>query len=52
MAINYRNIIKKWLIIPNIFSVGDELTPTLKIRRMNIQEKYKNMINNLYTGVD
>ena len=40
--------IKKWLIIPNIFSVGDELTPTLKIRRLSIQEKYKNMINKLY----
>ena len=41
-------IIKKWLIIPNIFSVGDELTPTLKIKRSSIQEKYKKMINGLY----
>jgi long-chain-fatty-acid--CoA ligase ACSBG len=40
--------IKKWLIIKNKFKIGDEVTPTLKIRRDFINKKYHKEINKLY----
>lgn len=41
--------IQKWVIINSEFKIGDELTPTLKLRRINVQNKYKNIIDNIYT---
>ena len=40
--------IKKWLIINSKFKIGDELTPTLKLRRHFIQQKHKDKILKLY----
>ena len=40
--------IQKWEILKNKFNIGDELTPTLKIKRRNIQDKYKEVIDKLY----
>jgi long-subunit acyl-CoA synthetase (AMP-forming) len=37
------------VILPNDFSVdGGELTPTLKLKRKIINQKYENYINKLY----
>jgi long-chain acyl-CoA synthetase len=41
--------IKKFVLIPHDFSIeGGELTPTLKLRRKIIYEKYKQKIEDLY----
>lgn len=41
--------IKKFVLLPQDFSIaGGELTPTLKMRRKIIYEKYKDMIEDLY----
>jgi long-chain acyl-CoA synthetase len=41
--------IKKFVILPREFSVeGGELTPTLKLKRKVIIEKYQDKINSLY----
>ena len=41
--------IKKFVILPREFSVeGGELTPTLKLKRKVIYEKYKDKIDSLY----
>ena len=40
--------IKKWLIINGKFKIGEELTPTLKLRRQFIQQKYNDKISKLY----
>ena len=41
--------IKKIAILPKEFTVEDgELTPTLKVRRKIVEEKYKDVINSLY----
>lgn len=41
--------IKKFHILPQEFIVGQELTPTLKVKRKFCNEKYKKEINKLYT---
>jgi long-chain acyl-CoA synthetase len=42
--------IKKIKLLPNEFSIeGDELTPTLKLKRKNIMEKYKNLVTEIYS---
>jgi long-chain acyl-CoA synthetase len=41
--------IKKFVLLPRDFSIeGGELTPTLKLRRKVIYEKYKQKIEDLY----
>ena len=40
--------IKKWTILNSKFTIGNELTPTLKIRRDFINKKYHKEINKLY----
>jgi long-subunit acyl-CoA synthetase (AMP-forming) len=43
--------IKKFEILPDVFSVdGGELTPTLKVRRNIVSEKYADAIARLYRG--
>lgn len=42
------NKIQKWIFIDSEFTVGQELTPTLKLRRYFINEKYKDKINKMY----
>jgi long-chain acyl-CoA synthetase len=42
--------IKRFVLLPRDFSIeGGELTPTLKLRRKNIYEKYKDRIEQMYT---
>jgi len=40
--------IKKWRILDTDFVVGDELTPSMKVKRKRIAEKYKSEIEGLY----
>ena len=43
--------IKRWRIIPQEFTVdGGELTPTMKLKRRIIHDKYGNEIESLYKG--
>ncbi|HYM51016.1 MAG TPA: long-chain fatty acid--CoA ligase [Candidatus Limnocylindrales bacterium] len=42
--------IKKWKILGSSFLVGDELTPTMKVKRKVIAEKYRSVIEELYAG--
>ncbi|WP_312554988.1 AMP-dependent synthetase/ligase [Empedobacter brevis] len=51
LNINFGNWekIKKFVLLPYEFTIeGGELTPTLKMKRKIITEKYKNQINELY----
>jgi long-chain acyl-CoA synthetase len=41
--------IKKWTIMEADFVVGDELTPTMKVKRKRIVEKYRAQIEALYS---
>jgi long-chain acyl-CoA synthetase len=40
--------VKKWTLLPGDFEIGDELTPTLKVRRKVVSEKYAEQIDGLY----
>jgi long-chain acyl-CoA synthetase len=43
--------IKYFAVVPNDFSIeGGELTPTLKLKRKVILEKYKNIVEDLYVN--
>jgi long-chain acyl-CoA synthetase len=43
--------IKRWAILPNNLSIENgELTPNLKMKRIVISQKYKEIIESLYTG--
>lgn len=45
--------IKKFAILPHDFSIeGGELTPTMKIKRKVVNEKYKGEIEALYAGAE
>ena len=45
--------IKKFAILSNDFTIeGGELTPTMKIKRKIVNEKYKSEIDALYTGAE
>lgn len=42
--------IKKWIIVPNVFTVDTgELTPTMKLRRKFISDKYNKEIDEMYS---
>jgi long-subunit acyl-CoA synthetase (AMP-forming) len=40
--------IKKWRILDTDFIVGDEMTPSMKVKRKRIAEKYATEIEALY----
>jgi long-chain acyl-CoA synthetase len=40
--------VKKWTILDNDFAIGEELTPTLKVKRKVVAEKYAGQIEALY----
>ncbi len=45
--------VKRFALLPAEFSVeGDELTPTLKIKRRVIDEKYKDIIDKIYADAE
>lgn len=49
-AISNAHHVRKWLMLPEDLSEsGGELTPTLKIKRNVVNEKYKKLIETLYT---
>ena len=49
LAVSNTHRIQKWKIIPNSFSINTgELTPTMKIRRGFIYNKYKDLIEQMY----
>jgi long-chain acyl-CoA synthetase len=47
-SLSHPEQIKKWTILEGDFVVGDELTPTMKVRRKRIAEKYASEIEALY----
>lgn len=40
--------VQKWMVLDRQFRVGEELTPTLKVRRLSVQNKYSNEIDEMY----
>jgi len=41
--------VKKFELIPEVWSIeGDQLTPTMKLKRRNIKERYKDLYNKIY----
>jgi long-chain-fatty-acid--CoA ligase ACSBG len=40
--------IQKWAILDTRFEIGKELTPTMKLRRTYVEERYKKIIDELY----
>ncbi|MBV9100657.1 MAG: long-chain fatty acid--CoA ligase [Candidatus Dormibacteraeota bacterium] len=40
--------VKKWTLIGHAFEVGDELTPTMKVKRKVVAEKYADEIEGMY----
>jgi long-chain acyl-CoA synthetase len=41
--------VRRWLLLPGEFAVGVELTPTFKVRRKVVAERYAAEIESLYT---
>jgi len=40
--------VKRFVVLPGSFEVGDELTPTLKVKRKRVMEKYSAQLEELY----
>ncbi|MGW4394079.1 AMP-dependent synthetase/ligase [Amycolatopsis nivea] len=47
-TVSHAEAIKRFRVLPEEFSVGDELTPTLKVRRSRVLEKYADVVAELY----
>jgi long-chain-fatty-acid--CoA ligase ACSBG len=49
-AVSRAQLVRKWTILPNEFSIdGGELTPTLKIKRKFVSQKYSKIIDTMYS---
>jgi long-chain acyl-CoA synthetase len=49
----HHETLKKVLLVPEEFTAEDgALTPTLKLRRKVIEERYRRQINDLYEGAE
>ena len=45
--------VKRVALLPDEFTIdGGELTPTLKVRRRVVEQKYEKAIESLYSGSD
>jgi hypothetical protein len=42
--------LKKWKVLDHDFVVGDQLTPSLKVKRKLCNEKYKDIFDAFYAG--
>jgi len=42
--------VKRWTVLPRGFAIGEELTPTLKVRRRIVEERYAAEIDALYAS--
>ncbi|CAG9317762.1 unnamed protein product [Blepharisma stoltei] len=50
-AISKAQHVRKWVFLPNDFSLqGGELTPTMKLKRKFVAQKYASLIEELYTS--
>ncbi|WP_027927485.1 AMP-dependent synthetase/ligase [Amycolatopsis benzoatilytica] len=49
-TVSQAEAIKRFRVLGTEFSVGDELTPTLKVRRSRVLEKYSDEVAALYSG--
>jgi len=48
-AVSRAQVIRKWSILPNEFSIdGGELTPTMKVKRRFVAQKYAKIIEKMY----
>jgi long-chain acyl-CoA synthetase len=47
-AVSHAEAIKRFRILPTMFAVGDELTPTQKVRRLQVITKYAAEIDAIY----
>lgn len=49
-AVSRAQVIRKWTILPQEFTIdGGEMTPTLKIKRKIINQKYSKIIDQMYS---
>ena len=49
-AVSKAESIRAFRILPEDFEVGEELTPTLKVKRPIVAEKYSEVIDEIYSG--
>jgi long-chain acyl-CoA synthetase len=50
-AVSKAESIRAFRILPEDFEVGEELTPTMKVKRPVVAEKYSEVIDEIYSGV-